>query len=446
MRSTFRTLASLSIFAVFLTLPQAQAASVGDAFRDTFKAPNFRYDATADLQLKKGGDADFPFDLQLTVTEKGGKNGTDLGKDGSFEFRVKNFKDLPSNLKDFQSFAANVDYRGTVLRNGAVQYAEVTNALLSADSGEVSKITSMLNQLAKFITGRTFKFSPEEVARLIREQSQGNSFLGDSEMILMLLSAGKSIDQIISSFGLFIDDLLASGVLVDEVTTSTVRNAGIMTSSGVQIHHLRFGRNISAAGAKKFDEAFKKFIRSVFPGSVGEFITANIDLSPTMNSELNEFLQKASVVDFDLSFEVKDGVLQNTLFKVDLNRTGIPLTFLEIVSFDYSAAYPVIVPQDERSIIDLNAIVEGFVAIAKLATPTFDNASFVNPELSGEGAHPGVQNLFDSIQFSCPDSTDKVCARREARQQLRFARNQYTARDFAKLRRELNAMVNQYYY
>lgn len=447
MRFLRSLLSGVPLALLLITVPAAQAATVGESVKKTFDASGFSYSATANVSIGASSNTDFPFDLNLRVEEKGGKNGRNYGKSGQASATMSNFEDMPSSLGAFSKMSAWFQYRGAFLEQNKTGYGELVAAKIDTDHQELKKVAEMLNQFAKFATGKAFRLSIDELSNSIGKHALG--WGPDDEAFLSFLTSAASLSESSKAFGDLIDGLVASGVLNDNTSGTSRARRGQNTD----LHVLTLGNSISESQARQLKQTISAFVKAFMPSLASE-ILPGIDAEPAANvaRDLNELLSARDQLQFELVVESNNNGIHAITLLLDLNKMGMPVVLKEDVVFDYSAAFAVEVPQNENNIIDINKIVDGFIAIAGL-----EQASYSGNEWESSWESTAVpydtteyhlvldtmEEIGNYLWYTCGE--DVLCTRKEInmlRRDLRMLKTNrvISAEEFRQKSSELRAL------
>lgn len=406
-------------------IPNTQASAVGDALRKTVEMENFHYTTDADLFVHKGGDMDLPFNLNINIHETGGKQGDVYGKNGSLNALMNSLQDLPSEFSDMSFINLAIEYGSAYFAGSDTTYAEIKSAHISTDGAEMMKITDMLNQFIKFVSGKSFRVSQAELSESLSSSFGLDSFgLLDEEILMSTLQSNKSVTELANSFADLVDALIESGFLHDEIMDASNRRRHGLS----EIHTITLGESVDRDGAELFRQAWLDLIIAVYPAMVAELaddvLMEDIDF---IMDDINSFLQDAGDIELKVIVKISDGAVGEFKLFFDLIGAGIPLTISSSSLFDYSRSYSAQIPDDENNIIDLNKIVEGFVAIGSFGMSSFESGMspvdegaffpepmeltvFSDEDIAWYLEQP-IEDVVDFINSIC--GFDEVCVRSE---------------------------------
>jgi hypothetical protein len=427
-------------------LPVVNAGPIGDAFDATVSQNSFSYDAHASIMLSPGGELDVPFTAELSVREEGGKNQGTYGKSGAIWAELRDLQDLPRELQGLSKMNLMLNYNGAHVESSKTSYAEVESLAFSSDHEKMNEIMGMMNQFAKFFTGKSFKVSQLAIAEKVRSLI-GDSYYGPSEeeLFLSALTGGnQSIPEVIAAVGDFVDAMIDSGFLDMKLIQGSQRRGRVIVAD---VYVLTFGDEVTPQGAEVFRDSFAKFFSMLFPG-VGDMLADEItrESGESIARDLTSFLQEASAVKMELTVTISNGVIQSTDFLMDFSALGLPVKIEETVAFNYNSAYNANIPRDENSIIDMNQIVDGFVAIAEMGSSSFNQEPFAYEEqvrVREPFELPVDSYVYSDVQYIlsiCGD--DRSCRRQEMRFVIKSLRElkkegYLEGRDFSKAVRDL---------
>lgn len=431
---------------LLISVPVVSAATVGDAVKKTFDASGFNYSATANISVGGGSGSDLPFDMNLRVEEKGGKNGSNYGKSGQATATMSNFQDVPSSLGSFSKMSAWFQYRGAFLEQNKTGYGEIVAAKIETDHEQLRKVAEMLNQFAKFATGKAFRLSIDEISNTIRQQAFG--WGADDEAALSFLTSAASLSQSSKAFGDLLDGLVASGVLKDDTSGMNRVRRGANT----EIHVLTLGSKISEQQAQQLKQSVAAFVRAFMPSLTQEILAGMDTESPAaIASDINELLGMKDQFAFELAVEANASGLQAISLMLDLNKMGMPLVLKEEVTFDYNSPFAIEIPQNENNIIDINKIIDGFVAITGIEQSSYSGNEWENTwETTAMPMTTEYHVVLDSMEeignylwYTCGE--DVSCTRKEInilRRELRKLRAQgiVSNEEFRLKNRDLTAL------
>lgn len=446
MRFLRSLLSGVPVALLLITIPTVNAATVGEAIKKTFDASGFTYTATANVNVGGGVQSELPFDLNLRVEEKGGKNGSNYGKSGQASATMSNFQDMPSSLGAFSKMSAWFQYRGAFLEQSKTGYGEVVAAKIDTDHSEFKKVAEMLNQFAKFMTGKAFRLSLEELNTALRQQNFG--WGSDDEAFLSFLTSAASLSQSSKAFGDLLDGLVASGVLKDDTSTSGRSRQGANT----EMHVLTLGSSISEQQAQQLKQTISAFVKAFMPTLAREILIGLDSETPAnIARDINELLMMKDQLRFEIVVEANASGLYSIKFLLDLSPMGMPMVMKEEVVFDYSSPFAIEVPQNENNIIDINKIVDGFVAIAGLEQASYSGNEWDNSWETTDMPYQTEYHLvLDTMEeignylwYTCGE--DVLCTRKEInmlRRDLRKLRAQrvISNEEFRLKNRELTAL------
>lgn len=437
-----------ALFVGVLLIPQSYAGPIADAVEQTLNSSSFSYDADASIMFGKGGVSDMPFEFDVQIEEQGGKNQGEYLQEGSIMAKLSNFDDLPRNMNDLTMIDMMMDYKGSYNSLTKVSLAHIGKMTFSADARLLDDVMGMINQLAKFMTGRTFRVSQNELIESLSAMVDNNSPLPSEEEIILQTLAGSemSIEEISVALAQFVDDMVESGFMEMQVETGSQRRfrTGIVGGTNYVITP---GTSVTAEGAVIFREGLVTILSKLMPG-VGQLIAGEIASVPAerMAADLTEALVELQGADIRFEVTVSNGVVQGADFLVDLSALNVPLRISETVDVNYSTTFTTSIPQDDANMIDLNQIIEGFVAIGELTTSSYQSnygysQSVTSPEVSADSL---VQSDISYINSIC--GGDAACIRREVLQVKRtlrgWVRDGYLSREeYRKALRDLNTML-----
>ena len=347
------------------SIPSAFAAELGDAMQRTFETDQWSYTSTADVKLSKSQAADVPFDMTFNVQEEGGKRGTQYAEKGQLSLDVSNVE--TADWSDFSSLNVLMKYRGDYEDRTQTAYVLFDTLQVSSDSSSFQQTMDMLNEMAKLFTGKAFKLSSQELAQALLK---GGIASPDELMALNALS-GHSLQSMMGSFVQAFDGLIESGVLIDRVESDSSRRR---SGESTQRHVLSLGRSITPQQAEQLRSTLMKFFEEMVPLLASEINTElQYMSSQEIATEINEALETLRAASLQATLEISAGVIQSLDFDFDLTTLELPVHMTGQVDFDYSKGYSSVVPRDEKNMIDLNKIIEGFMA-------QFGSSSYETPQ------------------------------------------------------------------
>lgn len=362
-------------FLFFAFLPSAFAATVGETIKKTFDTASFSYQSEMEVGLDTGGDLDLPFTLKATISEKGGKNSGNYGDQGKAKIELKSFEDLPENFKDMTYFNAEISYRDTFLDANKVIYDEVISATVDTDDKEFKKVAGMINQFAKFLTGKSIRYSSVELGKLLDEQMPAAVSADEKELILNALQSGKTLNEMIAASTEFVDSMVSVGLLKDTVTKGT---------DGQEVHTVTLGDTLSKKNVELYKKALIAFLQKILPAGSEKTIKL-FEQEPIRRTakDMNNLLKSLKGAKIEIIVTTSSNGIETLNLDVDLTDAlaGVPLTLTGTQIFNYTTPYDVYIPDDQNRIIDLNKIAEGIVSIANMAMG-------ILPETDSETAQP----------------------------------------------------------
>lgn len=364
MKRSFLFLGVAAMVMSAFSVPQTFAATPGELFSKLLNVPEMYVTADANISLGSGGDLGMPFDLSIDIYEEGGKVGQQFSGTGTASVRMRNFEDTDEFMGPLSRVDMNMAYDEIYFEDGT-SFVRFRDIGMYSDNEMVQEVMEMLNELAKFPANKWMKLSMNDLNEVM--ESLG---MMDPEL-MALFSVNTSLDAIMGSFGMFLDDMVESGFM--EVSTSGGDNAFRRDrgSTGM-VHYLTLGSSIDTEGAAIFREGLIDFMSSLIP-FFGEEIADDIrreDLS-VIASDLNELLAMSELIDFWISLTEQDGRLVEMEFNLDLAGMGIPLSVNEMVTVDYNFGYALEVPVTPSNIIDFAEIIEGMMTITGGVTSAF---------------------------------------------------------------------------
>jgi hypothetical protein len=382
----------IPVSAIMFFIPHVSASELGDALLNTMNANQWSYNASMDMSVKKDMDQDIPFDISATVSEEGGKMGDNYAELGEMNIRVSNIQDMPTELNDLSYVNVQMNYRADYEDKTQTALVQMDTFQVTSDSKKITKVTEMMNQIAKIFTGKAFKMSSKELA----EALAGLGMSSEENVLMLNALSGNSIENTMKTFVETIDGLLQSGILIDTVQNTSVRKNSRIDSS--QYHVLTFAESINAQQAEILRKTLIKFFEKAVPTMAAQISMEFESLTiQEFTADVNEGLMAMQELNTQVEVEVASGLIQSFYFHMDLKKMDLPMEMNAIMSFDYSKGYPMVVSRDEKNLIDINKIVEGFLSIAELSSSQM--SSYSEPSYyEDQTSYYVVLDTIDEIQ------------------------------------------------
>ncbi|MGE3279226.1 MAG: hypothetical protein AB7J40_05610 [Candidatus Altimarinota bacterium] len=426
----------LTMALLLASAPSALAAELGDALQRTFEADQWNYTSTVQMNVESNAEMDIPFDFSMRVDEEGGKNGTRYSEMGNITSRFSNIESSEP-WSDLSYVDVNGSYRADYEDATQTTYLLMDKLQIDTDSRSFQEVTGMLNEIAKLFTGKAFKMSSQELSQALMRQLP--SLSSDDLMALNALH-GQSVQKIMMAFTEALDGFIASGIFIDEVQASSPRRR---TGTGLtETHVLRLASSITADQADRLRTTLMQFLRQVAP-AIAEEAAREMQGVPAneLAEQINQALAVLSQSNLQMTVDIGSGFVEMMEFNMDLKNLGVPLTASANMDFDYTRGYSSVVPKDEKNMIDLNKVINGFVSMVGITSSSFDPSGF--DEISY-----GFSEDFDSSYYLALDTIDEIdsflwnmCGddRRCRRTQINSLR-----RDLQQLRREGRLTQEEY--
>jgi len=423
---------------LFLSVPAVSAAELGDALQRTFEADQWSYSSKVLLEMQQNPELDMPFDASFTVLEEGGKIGTEYAEKGTLTADVSNIE--TSEWSDFDSLNAEVKYRADYEDRTQTGYVLLDSFKIRSSTQSFQKTIDMLNEMTKMVTGKAFKMSTKQLTEALASQFPG--MMNEEDLLTLNAFGGQSIQTMMSAFAEAFDGLIESGVLVDQVASNNTRRR---SGEASEIHVLTLGKSISPEQAKTLQSTLIRFLEQMAPMLAAD-ASAEIRRSSAeeLAEEINEALTALDGTDLQLQFEIVSGLLRALDFNLDLTTVEVPMMMSGNVIFDYTQGYASVVPREEKNLIDLNKIIEGFVSMvgisSSVATPTFggpyDDYDFGNDYDYDTSYYLVIDTIDEIDNFLWNICGEDVSCRRSQLKSLR--------RDLRQLRREGVVTTDEY--
>lgn len=363
----------IATLATSTLMPQAFASELGSALQKTFEANRFYYTTTADVSFEKNLEADMPFNLSMKVKEEGGKIADNYAEKGTFSMKVSDIADLPQELNDLSYIDFSTSYRADYEDATQTAYLLLDTLKVNTDGKEAKVVTDMMNEIAKMYTGKAFKLSSKELAEVLSSHMSG--MINAEELLTLNALSENSVQSMTKAFGMMLDGLVESGVLMDSVTNDSSRR--LRGTTGGQVHTLTLADSITSAQAEMLKETLATFIESLLP-SLASDLNAELQYLPSeeMAAQVNEALAAFQGAGFMVEVVVDSGLMQSMDVMADLTSLEVPLTMNMKMDLDYSRGYEMVVPRNPENVININTIVEGFVQLFGIGTSSYMTPSY----------------------------------------------------------------------